>query len=73
MIGEENSKPIFLGTKKAFCFSQNDSMIAIAQESDQILLADKHDLSKYTFISNDKTDRTISLTLTNTLLVRGGT
>jgi hypothetical protein len=48
-------------------------MIAVADTSNEFLLINKYDPSEYFRVPTGKTDKTLSLKLTDKLLVRAGT
>lgn len=72
MEPEKNTHPIIKGVSKPLCFSYNGESIVVGEESNQMLLINKHDPAQHFRISTGKTDKTVGLKLTEKLLVRAG-
>lgn len=58
---------------RPLCHSSNQDSIAIAQDANHILLLQKNDLNRHTYVPTAHTDRVASIKLTDKLLARGGT
>jgi WD40 repeat protein len=72
MESEDHHQALIRGHSKPLCYSQNQESIVVGEASNELLLINKHDPSQYFRVPTGKVDKTISLKLTDKLLVRAG-
>jgi len=69
---KSRATPLFSSEAKPSCYTENENIIAVAEESERLLIINKHELKNHIIMLTEKKDRTLSLKLKGNLLIRGG-